>query len=34
MRFSTNTNAQDSMEYVLPGQESKPYTSLSDLLAR
>jgi hypothetical protein len=34
MRFSTNTNAENFVEYVLPGQESKPCTSLSELLAR
>ncbi len=32
MRFSTN--AEDVVEYVLPGQESKPCKSLSELLAR
>jgi len=32
MRFSTN--ADDFVEYVLPGQESKPCKSLSELLAR
>lgn len=32
MRFSTN--ADDIVEYVLPGQESKPCKSLSELLAR
>jgi hypothetical protein len=34
MRFSTNTNAADIVEYFAPGQESKPGKSLSELLDR
>ena len=34
MRFSTNTNASESVEYFLPGQESQPGKSLSELLGR
>jgi hypothetical protein len=34
MRFSTTNNAENFVEYVLPGQESKPCISLTELLAR
>ena len=34
MRFSANTNAADIVEYFLPGQESQPGKSLSELLGR
>ena len=36
MRFSTNTNSPEMVEYILPGQESKPYSysSLCELLSK
>ena len=34
MKFSTNTNAVDFVEFFAPGQESKPSKSLSELLDR
>lgn len=34
MRFSTNTNAAESVEYFLPGQESQPGKSLGELLGK
>jgi hypothetical protein len=34
MRFSTNTNLGDIVEYILPGQESKPGKSLGELLSK
>jgi len=34
MRFSTNTSSPEMVDYILPGQESKPCQSLSELLER